>query len=233
MANNTTPSQDKIDAVMRMQHFIAEHIKEPITQHQLAGAAGYSEYYAARIFRELIGKTPFEYIRKLRLSQSALVLRDEKTKVIDVALDYVFDSHEGFTRAFSKEFGITPKKYAGRPIQVRLFMPNNIRDCYLPRSESEEIEMNVTPGTVFVQAVDRPARKLILKRGKTASNYFEFCEEVGCDIWVFCVASRKHSMSQSECGCRRIFALPEHLFIHRALNCPMIMPEKYLTALNS
>ncbi len=183
MANNTTPSQDKIDAVMRMQHFIAEHIKEPITQHQLAGAAGYSEYYAARIFRELIGKTPFEYIRKLRLSQSALVLRDEKTKVIDVALDYVFDSHEGFTRAFSKEFGITPKKYAGRPIPVRLFMPNNIRDCYLPRSESEEIEMNVTPGTVFVQAVDRPARKLILKRGKTASNYFEFCEEVGCDIW--------------------------------------------------
>jgi AraC-like DNA-binding protein len=216
-----------------MQHFIAEHIKEPITQHQLAGAAGYSEYYAARIFRELIGKTPFEYIRKLRLSQSALVLRDEKTKVIDVALDYVFDSHEGFTRAFSKEFGITPKKYARRPIPVQLFMPNNIRDYYLPRSESEEIEMNVTPGTVFVQAVDRPARKLILKRGKLPIITSSFAKRLAVIFGVFCVASRKHSMSQSECGCLRIFALPEHLFIHRALRYPMTMPEKYLTALNS
>jgi len=31
--------------------------------------------------------------------------------------------------------------------------------------------------------VDRPARKLILKRGIRAAHYFEYCEEVGCDIW--------------------------------------------------
>jgi AraC family transcriptional regulator len=37
--------------------------------------------------------------------------------------------------------------------------------------------------TVFVQAIERPARKLILKRGINADNYFEYCEEVGCDIW--------------------------------------------------
>ena len=41
--------------------------------------------------------------------------------------------------------------------------------------------------TIFVQIVNRPKRKLILKRGKTASEYFEYCEEVGCDIWsVLC-----------------------------------------------
>ena len=37
--------------------------------------------------------------------------------------------------------------------------------------------------TVFVQVVDRPARKLILKRGINATDYFEYCEEVGCDVW--------------------------------------------------
>jgi len=37
--------------------------------------------------------------------------------------------------------------------------------------------------TVFVQVIDRPARKLILKRGIKATRYFEYCEEVGCDIW--------------------------------------------------
>jgi len=37
--------------------------------------------------------------------------------------------------------------------------------------------------TVFVQVVDRPARKLIVKRAVKATHYFEYCEEVGCEIW--------------------------------------------------
>lgn len=36
---------------------------------------------------------------------------------------------------------------------------------------------------VFVQIVDRPARKLLLKRGIKADEYFAYCGEVGCDIW--------------------------------------------------
>ena len=37
--------------------------------------------------------------------------------------------------------------------------------------------------TIFVQVVDRPARKLILKRGIKAEDYYAYCEEVGCEIW--------------------------------------------------
>lgn len=37
--------------------------------------------------------------------------------------------------------------------------------------------------TVFVQVIERPARKLILKRGIKASDYYEYCEEVGCEVW--------------------------------------------------
>jgi len=39
------------------------------------------------------------------------------------------------------------------------------------------------PNTVFVQVIDRPARKFILKRGKEAKDYFAYCEELGCDIF--------------------------------------------------
>lgn len=38
-------------------------------------------------------------------------------------------------------------------------------------------------GSIFVQVIDRPDRMLMLKRGKEAKHYFEYCEEVGCDIW--------------------------------------------------
>ncbi len=186
MCINSVPSQDKIDAVTRMQNYIADNIRKPITQFALSRVAGYSEYYSARIFKELTGKTPFEYIRRLRLSQSAIVLRDKKTRIIDVALDYVFDSHEGFTRAFAKEFGLTPKEYAKMPKPLKLFMPSNVRDYYLllqNREEEPAMSESKTRSTIFVQIVDRPARKVILKRGKTATQYFEFCEEVGCNIW--------------------------------------------------
>ena len=36
---------------------------------------------------------------------------------------------------------------------------------------------------VFIQVVEKPARKVILKRGVRATEYWSYCEEVGCDVW--------------------------------------------------
>jgi AraC family transcriptional regulator len=185
---------ETINAVERMQQYIDAHIQEKITLRQLATSAGYSPWYSARIFRELIGKTPFDYIRLIRLSKAALILRDEEHKIIDVAFDFVFDSHEGFTRAFSKEFGIAPKRYSQATPPIQLFIPTRIRDHYLllhkgEKKMSEKKEMK----SLFVQVVERPARKVLLKRGIKATEYFEFCEEVGCDIWSL-LSSVKEAM---------------------------------------
>jgi len=175
---------ERVEAVQRMQDYVEQNIHAPITLFELAKCAGYSPFHSARIFKELTGRTPFEYIRSLRLSRAALVLRDEKAKVIDVALDFVFDSHEGFTRAFSKEFGVTPYKYSRNPTPVYLFMPSSIRGYHLHISEGvRTMAENPNARTVFVQVIERPRRKLILMRGTKARDYFEYCEEVGCDIW--------------------------------------------------
>ena len=175
---------DKINAVQKMQDYVETHLHEPITLKNLADAAGYSPWHAAKIFKELLGKTPFEYVRALRLSKAAMVLRDGGEKVVDVAFDFVFDTHEGFTRAFSKEFGISPKRYSKEKKPVNLFMPSRIRDYYL-MIQKGDLKMNKErkASTVFVQVVERPERKLILLRGIKATHYFEYCEEVGCDVW--------------------------------------------------
>ena len=177
-------SWEKVKAVQRMQAYIEEHLNESITLKMLAKAAGYSPWHAERIFKELIEKTPFDYIRALRLSRAAVKLRDENIRVIDVALDFVFDSHEGFTRAFSKQFGVTPKYYSKNGPPLKLFMPDSLRDYYLRLQKGEDnMCKNPNTNTVFIQVVDRPLRKLILKRGVKATHYFEYCEEVGCDVW--------------------------------------------------
>ena len=171
-----------------MQEFIDRHMTEPITLQMLAKAADYSPWHAARIFKELTGKTPFDYIRELRLSRAAEKLQDGGVKIVDVAFDFVFESHEGFTRAFSRQFGISPRRFSKEKPPVKLFMPESMRDYTIKMQRGEyfmnkKVENQPNPDTVFVQVVDRPERRLILKRGKEAKGYFEYCEELGCDVF--------------------------------------------------
>lgn len=161
----------------RMKKYISEHLQDPITASDVAKAAGYSQYHAARVFKGETGLSPFEYIRRERLTASAHALRMGKRKVMDIALDFVFDSHEGFTRAFTNGFGISPKKYATRPTPEGWLIPYR----YLDRSNSnwEVSNMNQT-AVIFTQIVERPARKLILKRSQAANDYFAYAAEIGC-----------------------------------------------------
>lgn len=164
-------------ATARMKAYISKHLHDPITASDVAKAAGYSQYHAVRIFKGETGLSPFEYIRRERLTASAHALRSGKYKVLDIALDFVFDSHEGFTRAFTNGFGISPKKYAIRPTPEGWLIPYS----YLDRSNSNlEVSNMKETAVIFTQIVERPARKLILKRSKGAHDYFAYAEEIGC-----------------------------------------------------
>lgn len=180
-----------IEAVHRAQAYIEEHLHEPISLVQLAKAARQSPWHTSRLFKEVTGKTPFEYIRAVRLSQAAQRLLEGNVKIIDVAFDFVFDSHEGFTKAFSRRFGMSPSQFRRIRPEAKLFLPPRARDLaftrskgaqYMPRTH-ETRESGDAPTTVFVQVVDRPARKLVLKRAIAATEYFQYCREVGCDVW--------------------------------------------------
>jgi AraC-like DNA-binding protein len=175
---------ESVIAVQKMQEYIDSHLREKISLKQLADAAGYSPWHAARIFKEVTGKAPFDYIRAVRLTRAAMLLREGQPKVIDVALEFVFDSHEGFTRAFTRAFGLPPREYSRRTPPIPLFLPTKAYDVYRAFKKGERAMSDTKPTkTIFVQVIERPARKLLLKRGIKARDYYEYCEEVGCDIW--------------------------------------------------
>jgi AraC-like DNA-binding protein len=174
---------DKLKAVQRMQDYVETHLTEPITLSALAKAARYSPWHAARLFKEHTGKTPFEYIRLRRLSAAAERLSDPTARVLDVALDFLFDSHDGFTRAFTKQFGLLPSRLRGSQTKPAPFIPLMMRDYFVARQKGQCPMTSKNQNTVFVQIVEHPARKVILKRARAANHYFEYCEEVGCDVW--------------------------------------------------
>ena len=69
-------------AVRKMQDYISDHITEDIDIGDLAQASSFSPWYARRLFIKYLGMTPAVYIRRLKLSKSALRLRDEDCQII-------------------------------------------------------------------------------------------------------------------------------------------------------
>lgn len=170
--------QEQIEAVQQMQDYIDLHLFENITLADLSTVSLFSPWYSHRLFVNHVGMTPADYIRKCRLSISALKLRDNHCKVADVAFEMGFGSVDGYQRAFQREFGFNPSQYAANPVPVYLFTPYGVKFRYIERRSVMENLKNV-----FIQVIEKPARKVIIKRGIKASEYWSYCEEVGCDVW--------------------------------------------------
>ena len=161
-----------------MQDYIRMNLDEDITMADLARAAMYSPWYSYRLFIQFLNMTPAAYIRRLRLSKSALRLRDERSKIVDIALDAGFESVDGYQRAFYKEFGCNPGQYAICPRPIYLFKPYGIKYA---KTGGNAVVNEIK--NVFVHVIEKPARKVVIKRGREAKDYWAYCEEVGCDVW--------------------------------------------------
>ena len=170
--------EEHIEAVQRMQDYIQMNLDKDITMTDLARVSMYSPWYSYRLFVQSLNMTPAVYIRRLRLSKSALRLRDEKIKIVDVAFDAGFESADGYQRAFYREFGCNPYEYSVCPTPIYLFKPYGIKYSKMRR----EITVKEVK-SVFIQVIEKPERKVIIKRGKKAKDYWKYCEEVGCDVW--------------------------------------------------
>ena len=165
-------------AVQRMQDYIDEHLYDEITLSDLAREAMYSPWYSHRLFARFLDLTPADYIRRLRLSSSALRLRDERMKIAEIAFESGFDSVDGYQRAFFREFGLNPCEWAKNPSPIYLFTPYGIKYRINRRETAMENFKNI-----YIQTLEKPERKAIIKRAVKAKDYFSYCEEVGCEIW--------------------------------------------------
>lgn len=170
--------QERIEAVQRMQDYIGEHLTENITLAELSRVSLFSPWYSYRLFTQQVGITPADYIRRMRLSKSALKLRDDRCRITDVAFEMGFGSVDGYQRAFLREFGCNPREYALNPVPLYLFTPYGVKFRNVERRTDMENLKNV-----FIQVIEKPERKAIIKRGVKANDYFAYCEEVGCDVW--------------------------------------------------
>jgi len=101
--------------------YIEKNIAEPLDIKTLAAKARLSPYYFQRLFSRLVGRPIADYHKQRRLYYSRFALRDTSENILDIALQFGFQNHETFTRAFKASYDITPKEYRnGKRIEPSL-----------------------------------------------------------------------------------------------------------------
>ncbi len=155
---NAVP-QARADPMDRARRHIEANLEAPLSLGALADAAGLSPYHFSRLFTGRYGFSPMAYVRVRRLETAAEALRSgPKTTLINLALDSGFDSQEGFTRAFTRTFGVSPGRYraGGRP----------------PRTKTLAMQTAHLPASNLIQA-PAPAKKPGLRIAGLAQDFDE------------------------------------------------------------
>lgn len=101
-------------AVVRAIARITESLDEALDLAELAAGAELSPFHFHRIFRGMVGETPLEMHRRLRLERAAAQLLGSTSQVTVIAFDAGYDTHEAFTRAFRDVYGTSPSAFRQR-----------------------------------------------------------------------------------------------------------------------
>ena len=88
--------------------FIESRLAHPFDAPSIASAASMSVWQLHRLFQAAVGESLMDYVRRRRLASTLGPLRDSRRRILDIALDAGFDSHEVFCRAFRREYRCSP-----------------------------------------------------------------------------------------------------------------------------
>ncbi len=83
-----------------------------LTVDMIAKQVGLSRSQLHRKMKELMGVSPSEFLRNIRLEQAARLLRQRETGISDVAYAVGFNSLDSFSKAFKQHFGMSPTDYS-------------------------------------------------------------------------------------------------------------------------
>ena len=176
---------DNKNPIFRSIGIIEERIQEKLTVENLASSIHFSRYHYQRMFREVVGDSVMRYVTKRRLSLAAAELAETDTSILDIALKYGFDSHEGFSRSFRAYMGMSPTEY--RKYHLSVTVPKlQMEGCTMLYSKiTDEMIRELNNWIVQSKETSAYTRKYIETVSETAGFYLQFGK---------CIADRADGM---------------------------------------
>lgn len=96
---------ERIKAMLR---YIQEHYAEELTLAKIAGSAAVSKNECLRCFRSMIGSTPIQYVKQVRIQKAAELLASTDRKISDIGMECGFQEMSYFAKIFRELKGCTP-----------------------------------------------------------------------------------------------------------------------------
>ena len=99
------------EQLKRVIGYIEANYRDEIPLSALASEAGLSPKYLCRLFAQLTGKSPVEYVNEYRIDQACMLLSDTDMPIVDVGLSCGFNDQSYFIKTFKKYKHTTPGAY--------------------------------------------------------------------------------------------------------------------------
>lgn len=91
--------------------YIIQHFSEGLSVKDVADHFNFSEFYFCRSFKEATGESVYEFIKRLKMDQSAVDIKLIKDRSItSVGLDYGYSS-SNYSSAFKKHHNVSPAEF--------------------------------------------------------------------------------------------------------------------------
>lgn len=96
----------------KTEDYIENHLHEKITLEEIAKHLNISKYHYHRLFSKYSLETPYQFISRIRMERSAIILiSNMKVTITEVAHSYGFNDSSVYSNAFRRHFGISPSKF--------------------------------------------------------------------------------------------------------------------------
>ena len=110
--DDTESKKDIRNTVDEMEEYLQNNYIHPISSEVLAGVFGYVPSYLSKVFRQIKGITPSEYLVRLRVDRARELWRENPDRLVkDIAEEVGYNDQYYFSKVFKKESGQGPKDY--------------------------------------------------------------------------------------------------------------------------
>lgn len=91
--------------------WIDAHADRAVDLETNAKAAGVSPFHFLRMFSNVLGVTPHQYLVRARLRRAARLLVDDARSITSIAFDVGFGDLSNFVRTFHRAAGVSPRRF--------------------------------------------------------------------------------------------------------------------------
>lgn len=127
---------DKKEIITESLVYIEKNLKQKTSIEEIAEHVGYSKFYFSRMFKQAMSISVMEYVRErkiMRASESIL----QGNKILDVAIEYGWESHSGFIKAFKSYYGFSPSLLYAMNLEI-IHLGGNAMSSYVFYEKTEE-----------------------------------------------------------------------------------------------